>query len=159
VLARQPAPHGILEGDIRACFDGIRHDWFWAPIPLETAMPQKWLKAGGMEKPVLSPTATGVPQGGSASPGMANRTLDGLEKQLNAHSPPHTKRAQRATVHLVRDWDDCLMTGSAYALREHEGNPLVAQFRGERGLELSPTTPPRTASEDGFDFLGQPLRK
>jgi RNA-directed DNA polymerase len=67
VLARQHSPQWILEGDIRACFDGISHDWLLAHIPMETAMLQKWLKAGFMEKHVLSPTETGVPQGGIAS--------------------------------------------------------------------------------------------
>ena len=44
-LARQHAPQWIWEGDIRACFDGISHDWLLAHIPMETAMLQKWLKA------------------------------------------------------------------------------------------------------------------
>ena len=68
-------------------------------------MLQKWLKAGCMEKHVLYPTETGVPQGGIASPVIANLALDGLEKLLKAHYPPNTKRAQRAKVHLVRYCD------------------------------------------------------
>jgi Retron-type reverse transcriptase len=67
VLARQYSPRWILEGDIRACFDGISHAWLLAHIPMETAMLQKWLKAGFMEKHVLSPTEAGVPQGGIAT--------------------------------------------------------------------------------------------
>jgi len=43
-----------------------------------------------------------VPQGGIASPVIANLALDGLEKLLKAHYPPNTKRAQRAKVNLVR---------------------------------------------------------
>ena len=93
------------------------------------------------------------------SPVMANLALDGLEKLLKAHYPPNTKRAQRAKVNLVRYCDDFIITGSAYALLEHEVKPLVAQFLGERGLELSPTKTHRTSIEDGFDFLGQHLRK
>jgi len=159
VLARQHSPQWILEGDIRACFDGISHDWLLAHIPMETAMLQKWLKAGFMEKHVLYPTETGVPQGGIASPVIANLALDGLEKLLKAHYPPNTKRAQRAKVNLVRYCDDFIITGSSYALLEHEVKPLVAQFLGERGLELSPTKTHLTSIEDGFDFLGQHLRK
>jgi RNA-directed DNA polymerase len=118
VLARKHAPQGILEGDIRACFDGISHDWLLAHIPMETAMLRKWLKAGFMEKHVLSPTETGVPQGGIASPVIANLALDGLEKLLKAHYPPNTKRAQRAKVNLVRYADDC-------APRRREGVPMT----------------------------------
>jgi RNA-directed DNA polymerase len=159
VLARQHSPQWILEGDIRACFDGISHDWLLAHIPMETAMLQKWLKAGFMEKHILYPTETGVPQGGIASPVIANLALDGLEKLLKAHYPPNTKRAQRAKVNLVRYCDDFITTGSSYELLEHEVKPLVAQFLGERGLELSPTKTHLTSIEDGFDFLGQHLRK
>src|SRR5919198_520095 len=46
VLARKHAPQWILEGDIRACFDGISHKWLLAHIPMEKAMLQKWLTAG-----------------------------------------------------------------------------------------------------------------
>jgi RNA-directed DNA polymerase len=159
VRARKHAPQWILEGDSRACFDGISHDWFLAHIPMETAMLQKGLKAGCMEQHVLYPTETGGPQGGIASPVIAHLALDGLEKLLKAHYPPHTKRAQRANVHLVRSCDDCIITGSASALLEHEVKPLVAQFLSERGLALSPTKTHRTSIEDGFAFLGQPLRK
>jgi RNA-directed DNA polymerase len=44
---------------------------------MEKAMLQKWLKAGFMEKHVLSPTEAGTPQGGICSPVGANMTLDG----------------------------------------------------------------------------------
>jgi len=76
-------------------------------------MLRKWLKAGFMEKHVLSPTETGVPQGGIASPVMENLALDRLEKLLKALYPPNTKRAQHAKVHVVRSCDDFLMTGSS----------------------------------------------
>jgi RNA-directed DNA polymerase len=124
---------------------------------METAMVRKWLKAGCMEKPVLSPTETGAPQGGIASPGSANLALDGLEKLLKAHYPPNPKRAQRAKGHLGRYADDFIMTGSSPALLEHAVKPLVVQLLGERGLEWSPTKTHLTSIEDGFDFLGQHL--
>jgi RNA-directed DNA polymerase len=38
VLARKPAPPWMLEGAIRAGFDGISPDWLLAHIPMETAM-------------------------------------------------------------------------------------------------------------------------
>ena len=80
----------ILEGDIRACFDRISHEWLLAHIPMEKAILQKWLKAGFMEKHVLSPTEAGAPQGGIGSPVMANLALDGLERLLRARYPPNT---------------------------------------------------------------------
>ena len=42
---------------------------------------------------------------------------------------------------------------------ETEVKPLVEHFLGERGLELSPDQTPITPIEDGFDFLGQHVRR
>jgi RNA-directed DNA polymerase len=44
---------------------------------MDKSMLQKWLKAGYMEKHVLSPTEAGTPQGGIGSPVVANMALDG----------------------------------------------------------------------------------
>jgi RNA-directed DNA polymerase len=159
VLVRQYAPQWILEGDIRACFDGLSHDWLVAHIPMERTILQKWLKAGFMDKQVLYPTATGVPQGGIASPAIANLALDGLERVVRAYTTSPTRRAQRAKVNLVRFADDFIITGSSYELLEQEIKPLVEQFLRERGLELSPEKTRITHIEDGFDFLGQHVRK
>jgi RNA-directed DNA polymerase len=71
----------IREGDIKACFDGISHEWLLTSIPMEKAILWKWLKSGYMEKNVLYPTEAGTPQGGSISPVLANMTLDGLERR------------------------------------------------------------------------------
>ncbi len=76
-----------MEGDIKACFDKISHDWLLAHIPMEKTMLRKWLKAGFMDKHTLYPTDEGTPQGGIASPVIANLTLDGLEKLLKDRFP------------------------------------------------------------------------
>src|SRR5882724_13295829 len=159
VLARQHAPQWILEGDIRACFDGMSHEWVLAHIPLDKAMLHKWLKAGFIDKHLLYPTEAGVPQGGMCSPVIANLTLDGLERLLRAHYPPNTKRAQRAKVNLVRYGDDFIITGSSQAVLEQDVKPLVEPFLRERGLELSEAKTHSTHITHGFDFLGQHVRK
>ena len=54
------------------------------------------------------------------------------------------------------------MTSSSPArqeLLENEVKPLVEQFMRERGLQLSPEKTCITHIEQGFDFLGQNLRK
>ena len=159
VLARTHAPQWILEGDIRACFDGISHKWLLAHIPLDKAMLHKWLKAGFVDKHRLYPTEAGGPQGGICSPVIANLTLDRLERLLRAHYPPHTQRAQRAKVNLVRYCDDFIITGSSPAVLEQEVKPLVEHFLYERGLELSQAKPHITHLENGCDFLGQHVRQ
>jgi len=159
VLARQHAPQWILEGDIRACFDAFSQAWLGAHIPMERAVLQKWLKAGFMDKHVLSPTEAGVPHGGICSPVIANLALDGLETVVKAYASLPAQRTQRAKVNLVRFADDFIITGSSYELLEQEIKPLVEQFLRERGLELSPEKTRITHIEDGFDFLGQHVRK
>jgi hypothetical protein len=44
-------------------------------------------------------------------------------------------------------------------LLEQEVKPLIEQFLRERGLELSPEKTIVTHIEQGFDFLGQTIRK
>jgi RNA-directed DNA polymerase len=75
---RKVSPEWILEGDIKACFDKISHDWLLANIPMDKTILKKWLKAGYMEKDAFHATQEGTPQGG-------------LCKAL--HNPPYAKKA------------------------------------------------------------------
>src|SRR5215472_5881460 len=54
---------------------------------------------------------------------------------------------------------DFVITGATRDLLEHEVKPLVEAFLRERGLELSPEKTVMTHIADGFDFLGQNIRK
>ena len=121
-------------------------------------MLKKWLKAGYMEKHVLYPTEEGTPQGGICSPVLANLTLDGLERMLTEHFPK-VKTATGPLVNFVRYADDFIVTGRSKELLEQEVKPLIEQFMKERGLELSQEKTSITHIEDGFDFLGQNVRK
>ncbi len=67
-LAKQQAPQWVLEGDIKACFDRISHEWLLAHVPMDKAILRKWLKAGYLEHHVLNATDTGTPQGGIVTP-------------------------------------------------------------------------------------------
>jgi RNA-directed DNA polymerase len=158
VLGKQTSPQWILEGDIKGCFDAISHAWLLTHTPMEKAMLKKWLKAGYMEQHVLHPTEEGTPQGGIISPVLANQTLDGLAKKLN-ETYPKPKTGYNAKVNLVRYADDFIVTGRSKELLEKEVKPLVEQFMSERGLTLSPEKTVITHIEEGFDFLGQNVRK
>jgi len=59
VLGRRTSARWVLEGDLKACFDRISHDWLVAHVPLDKAMLHTWLKAGYMDKHVLHPTRRG----------------------------------------------------------------------------------------------------
>ena len=143
----------ILEGDIKGCFDNISHEWMLNHIPMDKNILKKWLKAGYLEKNVLYPTDNGTPQGGIISPVLANLVLDGLEKKLRTH------KGKQGLVNLVRYADDFIITGRTKELLENEVMPIVEAHLKERGLELSPEKTKLTHIDEGFDFLGQNVRK
>lgn len=159
VLCRDYAAQWILEGDIKSCFDQISHNWMLKHIPMDKTILQKWLKTGYIDRSVLYPTEAGTPQGGICSPVLANMVLDGLEKKLREKYPKATSKSRNAKVNFVRYCDDFIITGSSKELLVQEVKPIVEQFLAERGLELSPEKTTITHINNGFDFLGQNLRK
>ena len=159
LLRGRGSPEWVYEGDIRACFDRIDHEWLMANVPMDKGVLHKWLKAGFIEKNILKPTEAGTPQGGICSPVLANLTLDGLEAKLREKYPKASQASRKAKVNLVRFADDFIITGSSKELLENEIKPLVEEFMRERGLELSEEKTHITHIEDGFDFLGQNVRK
>ena len=159
VLSNRAGAEWILEGDLKACFDRISHDWLVAHAPMDKTILSKWLKAGFIEKRVLKPTEEGTPQGGICSPVLANLALDGLEAKLREKYPKASNASRKAKANLVRYADDFIITGSSKELLENEINPLVEQFMRERGLELSQEKTHITHITTGFDFLGQNVRK
>ena len=89
-------------------------------------------------------------------------TLDGLEALLTQHFPREKwKNGRRWTpkVNLVRYADDFIITGDSKELLENEVRPVVEQFLKERGLTLSADKTRIADINEGFDFLGQNLRK
>jgi RNA-directed DNA polymerase len=98
---------------------------------------------------------------GVISPTLANLTLDGLEQRLKENFPGKKLKGKRHNpkVNLVRYADDFIITGSTKELLENEVKPLVEQFLRDRGLQLSPEKTCVTHITQGFDFLGQTLRK
>jgi RNA-directed DNA polymerase len=153
----------ILEGDIKSCFDKISHEWLLRHVPMDKTVLQKWLASGYMEKHVFYDTTEGTPQGGIASPALANYALDGLEQLLREKYPK--KRAFKslggryACVNFIRYADDFVITCRSKELLETEIKPLVEGFMQERGLQLSPDKPVITHVTTGFDFLGQNVRR
>ena len=143
----------ILEADIKGCFDNISHEWMLNHIPMDKNILRKWLKAGYLDKNTLYPTNDGTPQGGIISPVLANLVLDGLEEKLR------TRKGKQGLVNLVRYADDFIITGRTKELLENEVMPIIEAHLKERGLELSPEKTKITRIDEGFDFLGQNIRK
>lgn len=155
-------PSWVLEGDIKGCFDNISHQWLLDNVLMNKSILCKWLKSGYLEKQVFFDTISGTPQGGIISPVLANLALDGLERRLRDSFPVRGKGSERgraAQVHLIRYADDFVITGHSEELLKMAVKPLVESFLLERGLVLSPEKTVITHVRDGFDFLGQNVRR
>jgi RNA-directed DNA polymerase len=155
LFARKCSVQWLLEGDIKACFDKINHDWLLANIPMDKVMLRKWLKAGYMENKTVFTTDEGTPQGGIISPCLLTMTLRGLESALKDQWPARNPHK----VHLVTYADDFIVTGSSMEFLENKIKPIIASFLKERGLELSVEKTKISHISKGFDFLGFNVRK
>ncbi len=164
-LCHKGSAQWVLEGDIKGCFDHISHEWMLKNVCTDTKVLEKWLKAGYVDEKKLFPTVEGTPQGGIISPVLANLVLDGLEDLLGSFygsgklAGRDTEFTQKHKVHFVRYADDFVITSNSKETLENEIRPLVCEFLADRGLELSKEKTKVTHISEGFDFLGQNVRK
>lgn len=152
-LARQASPRFALEGDIRGCFDNISHEWMLNNICTDTVILEKWLKAGYVEIDRWFSTDQGTGQGGIISPVLSNMTLDGMEALIDRLS------RKGNSLNFIRYADDFIVTAYSKDLLEHQVKPAIESLLKERGLELSKEKTVITEITEGFDFLGQNVRK
>ncbi len=121
------------------------------------------LKAGFMVKNQFYPTKQGTPQGGIASPTLANMVLDGLEQRVrNCSAFKDHGKGRKSTVdriNLVRYCDDFIVTAKSREVLEEKVKPAVESFLKERGLSFSKEKTRILSIEEGFGFLGQNVRK
>jgi group II intron reverse transcriptase/maturase len=130
----------VLDADIRAFFDSISHEWLVRFVEQRIADKrvvrhiQKWLSAGVLEDGQVQSTEQGAPQGGSASPLLANiylhYVLDLFVQRWRASNA-------QGDVVIVRYADDFIMGFEKHSdavrfLEELRGR--LAQFN----LELHP---------------------
>ena len=94
ILSQKGSARWVLEGDISACFDDIKHEWLIDNVPTNKTILGKWLQSGVIDKGNLFATEKGTPQGGIISPTLANMTLDGLQKVVEGVIPRTTRRGQ-----------------------------------------------------------------
>jgi RNA-directed DNA polymerase len=152
-LGQKGSAGWILEGDIKGCFDHISHEWLTQNVPMDKKILHQWLKSGFIEENIFYETTDGTPQGGIISPVLANMALDGLEEFLKKTFP------QKSKIHFIRYADDFVVTGISKEILEDKVKPLIKAFIKERGLELSEEKTRITHISEGFDFLGQNIRK
>lgn len=152
-LCQKTSAQWVLEGDIKACFDQIDHRWLTAHIPMDISVLQQWLTAGFIDKGTFNETEAGTPQGGIASPTLANMALDGLEQVVKKATRPTDK------INVIRYADDFVVTGQSREILEQQVKPAIVDFLQQRGLSLSEEKTHIIHIEEGFDFLGFNLRK
>ena len=128
-LGSKHSAEWIFEGDIKACFDRLSHKWLQDHIPTDKLILEKWLAAGYMEEGIVYPTEAGSPQGGIASPALANMALDGLEAAARKAAP------HRQKINVIRYADDFMYHRSLERGSGDTVKPAVVAFLKERGLD------------------------
>lgn len=91
-----------------------------------------------------------------------NMTLDELERKLLDELPKSKTidgRKHGTMVNFVRYADDFIVTGYTKEFLQEQVLPAIRAFMSERGLQLSEEKTVITHIDDGFDFLGQNIRK
>jgi RNA-directed DNA polymerase len=161
----------VLDADIAKCFDRIDHAALLQKLqttPTFRRAVRAWLRAGVLDGPTLFPTEAGTPQGGPASPLLANIALHGLETAVSAAFPLRTQKDGVRVVarpHVVRYADDFVILHPDLAVVE-QAQAVAAAWLAGIGLELKPsktrlvhTLREHAGQPPGFDFLGFTVRQ
>ena len=179
-LAIEKKPKYVLDADISKCFDKIDHTALLNKIGYKGKVRQQikaWLKSGVIDNNTFFETEEGTPQGGVASPLLANIALHGLEEHLNEFAKtidmkrPDGRRQEGwqmkvQSLSFVRYADDFVLMHRDKKVVLN-GKKVIEEWLSKIGLELKPSktriahTLLPEESEDGkagFDFLGFHIR-
>ena len=149
----------VLDADIRASFDRVDHTTVKHVVGKRVSdrrmleLLKQWLRAGVMENGVVTPTTTGVPQGGIISPLLANVVLH----ELDTHWEDHCRHLGQ----LIRYADDFVIVCETEAEAQEAYRTVEACLTGLR-RELHPEKSRVVKlwdGSDGIDFLGFHRRK
>ena len=152
-------PKWIVEGDIKGCFDNIRHSamldrlrgWH-IPEAIVTIM-KRILKSKVSEGGTLYPSEMGTVQGGVISPMLANVALTELDEMCRDWT------AREGCTPLVKYADDFIIVCKSEAEAQWWKENVSSKLRERVGLELSAEKTKITHISQGFDFLGFNIRK
>ncbi len=130
----------VLDFDIRGFFDSIDHGWLVKFIEHRIAdrrvvrLIQKWLNAGVLEEGKRTQMEKGTPQGGSASPLLANIYLHYV---FDLWVRSWRRKHARGDMIVVRFADDIVLGFQYRSEAEQFWTELAARMR-KFGLELHP---------------------
>jgi len=162
-------PKYVLDADIAKCFDRINHEELLKKVGASPTLRRQlraWLKAGYLDGDQLFPTEAGTPQGGTASPLLANIALHGLETFIRERFPERKGRRKgeyQAPPNVIRYADDFVVLHEKREVVE-ECQRLISEWLKPMGLELKPSKTRITHTLEavngtpGFDFLGFTIR-
>ena len=161
--------HWVLDADIEACFDNIGHSALLDRVRRRVedkrvlALVKAFLKAGIMSTDgAIRDMNTGTPQGGIASPLLANIALSALDEHFcakwDAHGSSGRRTAHRkrggATYRIVRYADDFLIMVSGSRMHADALWEEVEAVLAPLGLRLSAAKSRVCHLDEGLDFLG-----
>ena len=157
-LSREACPRYVIEGDIKGCFDSIKHEhiiqtlrnWLVPKCGLEVI--KQILKSDIFHDGQVYDSESGTPQGGLISPLLANVALTSLDYYCEQFG-------SRKSNPIVRYADDFVIV-SRSELEAIEIKEQVAEHLKETSaLILSEEKTKITHITKGFDFLGFNLMK
>ena len=130
----------VLDLDISGFFDAISHEWLVRFVEHRIAdkrvvrLVQKWLNAGVLEDGMRRWQETGTPQGGSASPLLANLYLHHV---FDLWAQQWRRQKPRGDVILVRYADD-IVAGFQHRTQAERFLAELRERFAKFGLELHP---------------------
>ncbi len=140
----------VLDADIKGFFDNLSHQTVMRELSDVVAdgnilrLVEKFLKAGAMEGAKFLPSRVGTPQGGVASPLLANIALNILDWHLHEQG-----------FRFVRYYADDFVVLCHTEAQAKEALTQVEHLLDEHlGLALSPEKTKVTRFREGFTFLG-----
>ena len=163
-LAKSQSKRWVIEGDIKGCFDHIKHDHIistlkqWHIPNTATRIIEGFLKADIMTELMLSQSEEGTPQGGVISPMLANVALTCLDEEMR-DKYGRTNNSYYRNSPMVRYADDFVIVAKTKADAENIKSHIKVSLKEKVGLSLSDEKTRITEISKGFDFLGFNLRK
>jgi RNA-directed DNA polymerase len=162
----------VLDADISKCFDQINQSELLAKLntfPTLRHQIKAWLNCGVLEDGHWLPTLAGTPQGGVASPLLANIALHGMEERITQAFPRQSPSREsgasnRQPPYLIRYADDFVVIHEDLQVIQ-QCQQILCDWLAQIGLKLHPDKTHITHTlhphegRMGFDFLGMTVRQ